>query len=184
VLTVKIEFKWSNFENNETSKEVLKTTIKVKVEKATEKKVREVRLSEDTGSVRIRRAAGNVIADVIFEEDVNDANVEVVKASISEAAEKGELVFEVNGETAAVAASAVSQGQDKVETKRANPTQAASDNCYSKLFPRYAETSFTVKTKDEAKELIAAVKKAFKTIKESYRSAKVNLRKLGREANE
>jgi len=32
--------------------------------------------------------------------------------------------------------------------------------------------------------LIAAVKKAFKAIKESYRSAKSNLRKLGREAKE
>jgi ankyrin repeat protein len=65
-----------------------------------------------------------------------------------------------------------------------NPTQAASDNCDSKIFQRYAETSFMVKTKDEAKKLIAKVKKAFKAIKESYRAAKFNLRQLGREAKE
>jgi ankyrin repeat protein len=65
-----------------------------------------------------------------------------------------------------------------------NPTQAASDNCDSKIFQSYAETSFMVKTKDEAKKLIAKVKKAFKTIKESYRAAKFNLRQLGREAKE
>jgi hypothetical protein len=64
------------------------------------------------------------------------------------------------------------------------PTSVPTDNCASKLFLRYAETSFMVKTKDKAKKLIAEVKKAFKAIKESYRAAKFNLRQLGREAKE
>jgi hypothetical protein len=58
------------------------------------------------------------------------------------------------------------------------------EQCGSKLFERYAEDSFKVETRGKAKTLIAMIKKSFKAIKEDYRSAKRNLRKLGREAKE
>ena len=68
-----------------------------------------------------------------------------------------------------------------------NPTSSApspTDECDSKLFQQYNETGFKVASKNEAFTFITKIKTAFKAIKKSYRAAKTNLRKLGREAKE
>jgi predicted component of type VI protein secretion system len=68
-----------------------------------------------------------------------------------------------------------------------NPTPSApppTDECDSKLFQQYNETGFKVASKNEAFTFITKIKTAFKAIKKSYRAAKTNLRKLGREAKE
>ena len=128
--------------------------------------IESIELSQKEEAKRGRRAA-TIEVTITLKGSVDKSTAESV------AAKEVEFEVVVNGLATKV-----------TQTAAVTEIVVATDDCDSKLLQQYTETGFTVASKNEAFKSITKIKKAFKAIKERYRAAKTNLRKLGREAKE